>query len=171
MELHLDELGIQLAHQLVVDQHAIDLLELEIVIVEAELDARLLRLVADLVQLVGGAHPIGHGRVVRKAECPKDHLRQTHFLRPGDALVQTFTQPPKLKMGASVAQLESAGSYCQTSQCRTPTGLLLERHEQCRQHGVKGGRKRVGYGYSPPRKPLLEIFRQEQTTLGLRRRG
>src|SRR5687768_14494784 len=37
-------------------------------------------------------------------------------------------------------------------------GLLLEWHQQRLQHGVNGVCKGVGHGYSPPRKPLLEIF-------------
>ena len=43
--------------------------------------------------------------------------------------------------------------------------------EQCRQYGMKRGRKRVGHSDSTPRKPFLEIFRQEQAAPGLRRRG
>jgi len=94
------------------------------------------------------------------------HSSRRHFFRHGSCWLK-----PTQYCGKSPCRIGVVGSRKKRPDGRPLTGSLLERHKQRRQDGVKGGRKRVGHGNSPPRKPLLEIFRQEQTALGLRRRG
>jgi len=64
LKLHFHRLRVEFAHQLVVDQLPVELLEFEIVIVEPELYPRLARPLADLVRFVRGPHPVCHARVL-----------------------------------------------------------------------------------------------------------
>ena len=59
LELHLDQLGVELPHQLVVDQHAVEFLELVVVVVKAQLDSGLLRALADAVEFRGRLLVVG----------------------------------------------------------------------------------------------------------------
>src|ERR1035438_6431985 len=57
LELHFNQLGIHPLHQLIVNEYSVDLLELEVVIVEAKLKAGLVGLCADLVHVVESFQP------------------------------------------------------------------------------------------------------------------
>src|ERR1700730_11609600 len=80
LKLHLDQLGIEPAHQFVINENTADVFEFEIVIVIAELKTSALRLLADLVQAVGGALPVIHAGVSRDIEARQNHLCQAELL-------------------------------------------------------------------------------------------
>jgi hypothetical protein len=104
LKLHFNQLRIQLLHQFVVDQHAVDFLELVVVIVETKLKASLVCLFAELVQFLGGPRPVCHGGGRRQAKRRDDHLSQTKLVGIGDGVVQTLFEFPKLEMAALATQ-------------------------------------------------------------------
>jgi predicted permease len=100
LELHLDQRGIELAHELVVDQLSADLLEFEFVIVETELDSGRAGALAEFIRLIHCLHPIAHLCFFRKPERGDDHLLQAEFLREGHALIEMRSESREWKMAA-----------------------------------------------------------------------
>ena len=109
----LTSLGSKLPHQLVVDQHAIDFLELAVVVVKAQLDPGLLRALADLLSSVGGLLVQSASEAVgRQSEGGEHHLLEPEFLGEGDALVEVLLQFAEAVVAALAAQSRAFDRAC-----------------------------------------------------------
>ena len=80
LELHLDELRVELAQELIVDQRAVELREFDVVIMKSGLHPGLVNTLGERVDFPGDSRPMGQRGVPGHGKRGHHHLFQPEFL-------------------------------------------------------------------------------------------
>src|ERR1035438_8144795 len=104
LELHFDQFGVELAHQMVVNEHAVEFLELVVVVVIAQLESGLLGALADAVEFGGRLFVVGQRGGGGQSEGGEHHLLEPEFGGEGQTLVELLLELVELVVAAFAAQ-------------------------------------------------------------------
>ena len=98
LELHLHQLGVELLHELVVDQRPVQGFEFHVVVVISEIQAGRVHPFGDLVSVPGRPRPVGQRRIPVQPKRRQHHLRKPELFRKRDAIVNAILQLLKTEM-------------------------------------------------------------------------